>query len=59
MKMVIPLKETQEKTMISLKKIQEKTTPHAQSVALCMTIAQRNGSIAMGVTCGSTKSVQT
>ena len=36
MKMVIPLKEkSQKKTMkIPLKKIQEKTTPHTQSVAL-------------------------
>ena len=48
MKMVIPLKE-----------IQEKTTPRAQSVVLGMVIAWRNGSVVMGVACGSTKSVQT
>ena len=61
MKMVIPLKEeSQKKTvMIPLMKIQEKTTPHAQSVALGIVIAWRNGSVVMGVSCGSTKSVQT
>ena len=48
MKMVIPLKE-----------IQEKTTPRAQSVVLGMVIAWRNGSVVMGVACGSTQSVQT
>ena len=42
--------------IIPLKKIQEKTTPCAQSVALGMAIAQRNGSVVMGVECGSTKS---
>ena len=45
------------KIAIPLKKIQEKT-PHARSVALGMSIARRNGFVVMGVTCGSTKSVQ-
>ena len=49
MKMVIP---------IPLKEIQ-KTTPHAQSVALNMVIVWRNGFAVMGVACGTTKSVQT
>ena len=46
------------KTAIPLKKIQEKTTPHARSVALGMSIARRSGFVVMGVTCGSTKIVQ-
>ena len=45
------------KTAIPLKEIQ-KTTPHAQSVALGMPTAWRSGFVVMGVTSGSTKSVQ-
>ena len=44
--------------MIPPKKMQEKTTPHAQSVALGIVIAWRNGSVMMGVACSS-KSEQT
>ena len=46
------------KTAIPLKKIQEKSTPRARSVALGMSIAWRSGFVVMGVTCGSTKSIQ-
>ena len=43
----------------SSQQIHEKTTPCAQSVALGMAIAWRNGSVVIGVACGSTKGVQT
>ena len=54
MKMVSLVKEVLEKTLIQI----HNTVPHAQSVALGMVIAQRNGYVVMGVTCGSTRSVQ-
>ena len=54
MKMVSLVKEVPEKTLIQI----HNTVPRAQSVALDMVIAQRNGSVVMGVTCGSTRSVQ-
>ena len=58
---LIPLKEeSQKKTMmIPLNQKIQETTPHAQSVPLGIVIARRNGSVVMGVACGSTKGVQT
>ena len=52
--MVSLVKEVLEKTLIQILN----TVPHAQSVAIGMVIAQRNGTVVMGVTYGSTRSVQ-
>ena len=40
------------KAAIPLKKIQEKTTLHARSVVLGMSIAQRSEFVVTGMTCG-------
>ena len=46
------------KAAIPLKKIQEKTTPHARSVAFDIATAQRSGFAMTDSTGGSTKSVK-